>query len=114
MTSITLADVVRKYGLEAFSVLGALVGLSFIERLTVVAAGVAFAAGFGFAVVLAPIAAHYVGPPAEIRDYVLAGFAGLFSLIGFVLCGAIYSTAQHVKTWLPEFARKLLERKTGG
>jgi hypothetical protein len=114
MTSLTIADVIRKYGLEAFSVLGALIGLSFIERLTLVAAGVAFAAGFGFAVVSAPIAVHYIAPPAEIRDYVLAGFAGLFSLVGFVVCGAIYASAQHLKTWLPEFVRKAIERKAGG
>jgi hypothetical protein len=114
MTDLTIADVIKKHGLEAFSLLGALIGLSFIEKLTLLAAGVALIAGFAFGVVTAPIAAHYIDPPAEIRDYVLAAMAGLLSLVGFVMCGAIVATAQHFRVWLPEFVRKFVERKTGG
>lgn len=114
MTEITLADIIRKYGLAAFSTLGALVGLSFVEKLTIVAAVIAFAASLGFAVVMAPIAVHYIAPPAAIRDHVIAAVAGLFGLVGFVICGAIHSTAQHVRAWLPEAVRRFIEKRAGG
>lgn len=114
MQSLGIADILRKFGLEAFSLLGALIGLSFIDRLTIVAAIVALVAGFAFAVVAAPITVYYLDPPAEIRDYVLAGTAGLFSLVGFTACGAIHASAQHMREWLPGFIRRMIERKTGG
>jgi hypothetical protein len=110
----TLADFIRKYGAEAFAVLGALVGLSFIEKLTIVVAVAALCAGFAFGVVSAPIITHYADPPAQIRDYVLAGAALVMALVGFVIAGAIHASAQHMKVWAPDYIRRLIERKTGG
>lgn len=109
-----VAEFVRKYGLELFSVLGALIGVSFVERLTIVAAAVAFVAGLAFAMVTAPIATYYIDPDTAIRDYILAALAGLFSLVGFVVCSAIYATARHAKEWLPGLVRRWVERRWGG
>ena len=114
MTDATVADVLRKYGAEAFSLAGALIGLSFIEKLSVLVAIIALLAGFAFGVAFAPIVAHYVDPPQAIRDYVVAGSALVLSLVGFVLAGAIHQVARHAREWLPEFVRRLIERKTGG
>lgn len=108
-----LADAFRKYGAEAFGLLGALVGLSFIEKLTVLAAITALAAGGAIAVVGAPIATHYIDPPPAIRDHVLAAAALVLGITGFLIASSIHATALHMKTWFPEFVRKLIERRGG-
>jgi len=64
-------------------------------------------------VVGAPIVTHYMDPPAAIRDHVLAGSALVLGITGFLIASAIHATALHMKTWLPEFVRKLVERKGG-
>lgn len=114
MTDLTFAEILRKYGAEAFSLAGALVGLSFIERLSVFVAGVALLAGFAFGVVGAPIFVHYMEPPPAIRDYVLAASALVLSIVGFVLAGTLHAVALKLKEWVPDFLRRLVERKTGG
>ena len=113
MTDFSFADVIRKYGLEAFSMLGALIGLSFIERLTPWLAALALLSGFLVGVVGAPICAHYIEPPAAIRDYVIAGCALALSIVGFVLVGTLHATALKLKEWVPDLLRKIVERKTG-
>jgi tellurite resistance protein TehA-like permease len=110
---VTFAELFKRYGLVLFSAVGALIGVSFVERLTVVAAGIGFLASFAFAVVAAPIVVYYVDPPLPIRDHVLAGLAGLFGLVGFMLCGTVFATVQHARSWVPEFVRKLIERRWG-
>jgi hypothetical protein len=110
---MTVADFIRKYGAEAFAVLGALIGLSFIEKLTIAVAVAALVAGFAFGVVSAPIITHYANPPAAIRDYVLAGSALVMALVGFVLAGAIHASANNLRAWAPDFIRRLVEKKTG-
>jgi tellurite resistance protein TehA-like permease len=112
MAEISVADALRKYG-EVFGLLGALIGLSFIERLTVLAACLALLAGFAFALVGAPIVTHYAAPPPAIRDHVTAGVALLFGITGFVLAGAIHASARQLREWLPEFIRKAIERRAG-
>ena len=114
MNEITVADVLRKYGAEAFSMLGALIGLSFVEKLTIITAAVALLAGLAFGVLGAPIVAHYIDPPAAIRDYVVAGCALVLAIVGFVLAGTVHAVARSVKDWAPEFVRKLIDRKAGG
>lgn len=108
-----LADAFKRYAAESFGLLGALVGLSFIEKLTVLAAITALVAGGAIAVVGAPIAVHYLDPPAAIRDHVLAAGALVLGITGFLIASAIHATALHMKQWLPEFVRKLVERKGG-
>jgi hypothetical protein len=112
MLDLTVADVLRRYG-EAFGLLGALIGLSFIERLTVVAACLALLSGFAIALIGAPIATHYFAPPPAIRDHVTAGFALIFGISGFVLAGAIHAVARSLKDSLPAAVRKLIERRAG-
>lgn len=108
-----LADAFRKYAAESFGLLGALVGLSFIEKLTVLAAITALVAGGAIAVVGAPILTHYIDPPPAIRDHVLAGSALVLGITGFLIASAIHATALHMRTWLPEFVRRFVERKGG-
>lgn len=108
-----LTDVIRKYAVEAFGLLGALVALSFQEKLTALAVVTALAAGAAFAVVGAPIVVHYVDPPQAIRDHVLAACALVLGLVGFLLAGAIHASAAHMRTWLPEFVRKVIEKRGG-
>ena len=110
----TLGDVLRKFGPEAFGTLGALVGLSFIEKLTILAALVALACGIGFAVVGAPIITHYIDPPEEIRYHVAGGAGLLLGISGFFLAGAVAKTAESLRHTLPEVLKKFLERKAGG
>jgi uncharacterized membrane protein YhiD involved in acid resistance len=108
-----LTEVFRKFGAEAFGLLGALVGLSFHEKLTVFAVVTAIIAGAAVAVVGAPILTHYIDPPQAIRDHVLSACALVLGLIGFLLAGAIHASAAHARHWLPEFIRKMIERKGG-
>lgn len=108
-----ITDVFRKFGAEAFGLLGALVGLSFLEKLTLLAVVTAIVAGAAFAIAGAPIIVHYIDPPPAIRDHVLAGCALVLGLVGFLLAGAIHASAAHARTWLPEFIRKLVERRGG-
>ena len=68
-------------------------------------------AGFAFALVGAPIVTHYVAPPPAIRDHVTAGAALVLGICGFVIAGAIHASARQLKDWLPEFIRKLIERR---
>lgn len=111
---VTLGEVLRKYGPEAFGTLGALLGLSFIEKLTIVAAIVALACGVAFAVVGAPIITHYIDPPEAIKYHVAGGAGLLLGISGFFLAGAVAKTAESLRTSLPESLRKLLDRKAGG
>jgi hypothetical protein len=108
-----IAEVFKRYAAEAFGILGALVGLSFLEKLTLLAVVTAVVAGASFAIVGAPILVHYIDPPPAIRDHVLAGCALVLGLVGFLLAGAIHASAAHARAWLPEFIRKLIEKRGG-
>jgi tellurite resistance protein TehA-like permease len=108
-----IAEVFKRYAAEAFGLVGALLGLSFLEKLTVIAVFTALVAGAAFAVVGAPIIVHYVNPPTAIRDHVLAGCALILGLIGFLLAGAIHASAAHMRHWLPDFIRKMIEKRGG-
>ncbi len=114
MADLSFADILRKYGAELFSLGGALVGLSFVERPSPWLAALALLSGFLVGVVGGPICAHYIEPPAAIRDYVIAGCALALSIVGFVLAGTLHATALKLKEWVPELLRKIVERKTGG
>lgn len=109
-----LGEVLRKYGPEVFGTLGALIGLSFIEKLTVVVAAMAMLAGIAFAIVGAPIMVHYMDPPSQIRDHVVAGAAIVMGIGGFFIAGAISLSAQRLKEHLPDTLKKMLDRKIGG
>lgn len=111
---MTLAEFLRQYGLGAFSVLGALIGVSFMGRAHVVTAAMAFLTGVAFAMVAAPIAVYYIDPDPQIRDNILTALGGLFSLVGFLICGSIYETVRHAKEWFPGFVRRWIDRKWGG
>jgi hypothetical protein len=108
-----IAEVFKRYAAEAFGILGALVGLSFLEKLTLLAVVTAVVAGASFAIVGAPILVHYIDPPHAIRDHVLAGCALVLGLVGFLLAGAIHASAAHARAWLPEFIRRLVEKRGG-
>ncbi len=108
-----IAEVFKRYAAEAFGLVGALLGLSFLEKLTIIAVLTAITAGAAFAIVGAPIIVHYASPPVAIRDHVLAGCALVLGLVGFLLAGAIHASAAHMRTWLPEFIRKLIEKRGG-
>lgn len=109
----TVGDLLKRHGAEIFGTLGALIGLSFIEKLTLFAAFLALIAGFAFAVVGAPIVTHYIDPAQHIRDNVTAGAALVLGISGFVIAGAVHATASNMRTWLPGFLRRFVERKTG-
>jgi hypothetical protein len=111
---IVLGDVLRKYGPEAFGTLGALLGLSFIEKLTIFAAIIALLAGMSFAIVGAPIITHYIEPPEAIRYHVAGGAGLVLGLSGFFLAGAIAKSASSLRETLPEVIKKWLDRKAGG
>lgn len=104
---------VDKYGSELFGLLGALLSLSFIEKLTVLGACLAVASGVSSAVVGAPIMTYYVAPSDGIRDHVNALFGLVLGISGFMLSGAVYACAKAMRDWLPEFVKKFLERKGG-
>lgn len=110
----TLGDVLRKFGPEAFGTLGALVGLSFIEKLTILSAIIALACGLGFAVIGAPIITHYIDPPTEIEHHVAGGAGLILGISGFFLAGAVAKTAESLRTTLPDVLKKFLDRKAGG
>ena len=110
---VHLTEVMRKYAVEAFGLLGALVGLSFNERLTVFAAITVLVAGGALAVVGAPILVHYIEPPQAIRDHVLALSALVLGLVGFLLAGAVHASVAHMRSWLPEFVRRMIEKRGG-
>lgn len=100
-----------KYGSEILGLAGALVSLSFIEKLTILGALVAVIAGVGCAVVGAPILTHYTSPPTGIRDHVSAGYGFVLGVSGFMLAGAVYASAKAVREWLPESIKKYIERR---
>lgn len=104
---------IDRYGSEIFGLLGALVSLSFLEKVTVVGALIAIASGVSSAVVGAPILTHYMAPPEGIKDHVNAGFGLVLGISGFMLAGAVYASARAMRDWLPESVKKYLERKVG-
>lgn len=104
---------IDKYGSEIFGLLGALVSLSFFDKLTVLGALIAVISGVSSSIVGAPILTHYMAPPDGIRDNVNAAFGLVLGISGFALAGAIYATARAMRDWLPESMKKYLERKVG-
>lgn len=102
---------IDKYGAEIFGLLGALISLSFIEKLTVLGALIAIVSGVSSAVIAAPILTHYMAPPDGIRDQVNAGFGLIVGISGFMLAGAVHASARAMRDWLPESVKKYLERK---
>jgi len=114
MAEPLFGDLLRKYGPEALGALGALIGLSFIERLTILAAGMAFLSGLVFAIVGAPILTHYIEPPDEIRYHVAGGLGLVLGLTGFILAGAVVRAAHSLRDSAPDLVAKVIKRITGG
>lgn len=102
---------IDKYGTEIFGLAGALVSLSFIEKLTILGAVLAVISGVGCSVVGAPILTHYLNPPPTIRDHVNAGFGLILGVSGFMLAGAVHASAKAVRDWLPESIKRYIDRR---
>jgi tellurite resistance protein TehA-like permease len=113
MTDPLFGDLLKRYAPEAFGALGALIGLSFIERLTIISAALALLAGLAFAVIGSPIITHYIEPDENIREHVTGGLGLVLGLTGFVLAGAVVKASHALRDAAPDLMKKILRRVLG-
>lgn len=109
-----MLDFLGKWGWIGAAIAGALVSLSFARNVTLLIALTMVSAGIAFAVLTAPLAVYALNPPEPIRDEVLAALSGMFSLTGFILCGALVDAAKAIRATVPAVLAKWIERKGGG
>lgn len=95
---------------EIAGVIGGLLSLSFIERLTLVVALTALVCAIASAYYFTPVILELTGWPKSWAGPV--GF--VLGVTGFVLVSGIHTVAHTIKDWLPGVVRRFLDRKAGG
>jgi len=114
----TLHSFLREWGSSIAGLVGAVVSLSFWDKVTLVVALGALSCGAVTAYFATPIVVHYIDPPEGIRESV-SGITGLlFGVTGFLLLAGVHAAVRRVKddlpAMLPDIIKRYLERKAGG
>jgi hypothetical protein len=101
---------ISEYQHEIASLAGALLSLSFVEKLTIVSAIGTVSAGVASAFFFAP-------PIAEFLHWSERGVAALgfvMGVAGFGIAAAIHQSAAAMKSWLPETLRRAVDKRADG